>query len=33
MCPTNWSMDPVEAAAWVETDMVPYYPLGNFRDR
>ena len=33
MCPTNWGLDPVEAAAWVETDMVPYYPLGNFRDR
>ena len=33
MCPTNWGLDPVEAAAWVESDMVPYYPLGNFRDR
>ncbi len=33
MCPTNWGLDPVAAAAWVESDMVPYYPLGNFRDR
>jgi 2-oxoglutarate ferredoxin oxidoreductase subunit beta len=33
MCPTNWSMDPVEATAWVETDMMPFFPLGNFRDR
>jgi len=33
MCPTNWGMDSVEAAAWVETDMMPYYPLGNFRHR
>ena len=33
MCPTNWGMDPVEAATWVDTDMVPYFPLGNFRDR
>ncbi len=33
MCPTNWGMDPVEAAAWVETDMMPFFPLGNFRDR
>jgi 2-oxoglutarate ferredoxin oxidoreductase subunit beta len=33
MCPTNWGMEPAQAADWVETDMVPYYPLGNFRDR
>jgi 2-oxoglutarate/2-oxoacid ferredoxin oxidoreductase subunit beta len=33
MCPTNWGMEPAQAAEWVETDMVPYYPLGNFRDR
>ena len=33
MCPTNWGMDPVAAATWVETDMVPYFPLGNIRDR
>jgi 2-oxoglutarate ferredoxin oxidoreductase subunit beta len=33
MCPTNWGMDPVAAAAWVDTDMVPYFPLGNIRDR
>ena len=33
MCPTNWGMEPAQAAEWVQTDMVPYYPLGNFRDR
>ena len=33
MCPTNWGMDPVAAASWVDTDMVPYFPLGNIRDR
>lgn len=33
MCPTNWGMDPAAATTWVDTDMVPYYPLGNFRDR
>lgn len=31
-CPTNWGVDPVTAAKWVETAMVPYYPLGVFRD-
>jgi 2-oxoglutarate ferredoxin oxidoreductase subunit beta len=33
MCPTNWGMEPAQAADWVETDMMPFYPLGNFRDR
>ena len=30
-CPTNWGMTPVEAAAWMEKNMMPYYPLGTFR--
>jgi 2-oxoglutarate ferredoxin oxidoreductase subunit beta len=29
-CPTNWGMTPLEAAAWVEDEMIPYYPLGDF---
>jgi 2-oxoglutarate ferredoxin oxidoreductase subunit beta len=33
MCPTGWGMEPRKAAAWVEEAMIPYYPLGNFRDR
>ncbi len=33
MCPTNWGIDPQKAADWVRDVMVPYYPLGNFRDR
>ncbi|MGI6160582.1 MAG: thiamine pyrophosphate-dependent enzyme [Christensenellales bacterium] len=31
-CPTNWGMSPVEALKWVESDMVPYYPLGVFKE-
>lgn len=31
-CPTNWGVNPVTAAQWVETAMVPYYPLGVFRE-
>ncbi|MBN2286871.1 MAG: 2-oxoglutarate oxidoreductase [Tissierellales bacterium] len=31
-CPTNWGMTPVNALGWVESDMIPYYPLGNLRD-
>ncbi|MDR1598403.1 MAG: 2-oxoglutarate oxidoreductase [Oscillospiraceae bacterium] len=31
-CPTNWGMTPIEALKWVATDMVPYYPLGVYKD-
>ncbi len=30
-CPVNWGMEPNEALAWVRENMVPYYPLGEFR--
>jgi len=33
MCPTGWGILPPAAAEWVEEAMIPYYPLGNFRDR
>ena len=32
-CPTNWGMTPKQALEWVESDMLPYYPLGVFKDR
>lgn len=31
-CPTNWGMTPVESLEWLKTNMIPYYPLGNFKD-
>ena len=31
-CPTNWGLTPLEAAKWLETNMIPQYPLGVFRD-
>ena len=31
-CPTNWGLTPVDALKWLEDNMIPYYPLGNFRD-
>lgn len=31
-CPTNWGKTPVNALKWLEENMIPYYPLGNFRD-
>ena len=30
-CPTNWGMTPVDSLKWLEDNMIPYYPLGNFR--
>ena len=31
-CPTNWGMRPVEAFDWLVNTMIPYYPLGTFKD-
>lgn len=30
-CPTNWGLTPVEAMKWLGDNMIPYYPLGNFK--
>ena len=32
-CPTNWGMTPDKALKWVEEKMIPYYPLGVYKDR
>ena len=31
-CPTNWGQTPVAALAWLRENMLPYYPLGVFKD-
>ncbi|HBE14212.1 MAG TPA: 2-oxoglutarate oxidoreductase, partial [Clostridiales bacterium] len=31
-CPTNWGKTPTEALEWLRTDMIPYYPLGVYKD-
>ncbi len=31
-CPTNWGKTPVESLKWLEENMIPYFPLGNFRN-
>ena len=31
-CPTNWGMSPVEALKWLNDNMIPYYPLGVYKD-
>jgi 2-oxoglutarate ferredoxin oxidoreductase subunit beta len=30
-CPTNWGMTPIESLKFVEEQMVPYYPLGDYK--
>ena len=32
-CPTNWGLTPEEAIKRLQTDMIPYYPLGVYKDR
>ena len=32
-CPTNWGMTPQAALEWIDTNMLPYYPLGVYKDR
>ena len=31
-CPTNWGKTPVESMKFVEEAMIPYYPLGVYKD-
>jgi len=31
-CPTNWGLSPVEALNWLKDNMIPYYPLGVFKE-
>ncbi len=30
-CPTNWKMTPNEALSWVRDNMLPVYPLGDYK--
>ncbi len=32
-CPTNWGMTPSKALEWIDEKMIPYYPLGVYRDK
>ncbi len=32
-CPTNWGMTPEKSMEWLEQNMLPYYPLGVFKDK
>jgi 2-oxoglutarate ferredoxin oxidoreductase subunit beta len=30
-CPTNWGLAPYQALDWIRQNMVPYYPLGDYK--
>jgi len=30
-CPTNWGKTPLESIRWAETDLLPYYQLGDYK--
>lgn len=30
-CPTNWGLTPPEALKWIESDMLPYFPVGDYK--
>ena len=32
-CPTNWGLTPEAALQFVEDKMIPYYPLGFYKDK
>lgn len=32
-CPTNWGLAPAEALTWLRENMLPYYPLGVYKDK
>lgn len=32
-CPTNWGLTPEKALEWVDEKMIPYYPLGVYKDK
>ena len=31
-CPTHWGLTPVESMDWLRENMIPYYPLGVYKD-
>ena len=31
-CPTNWGLSPADSITWLQENMLPYYPLGVYKD-
>lgn len=32
-CPTNWGLSPTDSLKWMQENMLPYYPLGVYKDK
>ena len=32
-CPTNWGMSPQDSLVWMNENLLPYYPLGVYKDK
>ncbi len=32
-CPTYWGKEPVDSMTWLKENMLPYYPLGVYKNR
>lgn len=32
-CPSNWKMDVSKSLKWIEEKMLPYYPLGEYKNK
>lgn len=30
-CPVGWGLEPIEAMRWLETEMIPVFPLGDLK--
>ncbi|MGA9532982.1 MAG: thiamine pyrophosphate-dependent enzyme [Anaerolineales bacterium] len=30
-CPTNWGLTPMESLKWIEQNMIPAFPLGDYK--
>ena len=31
-CPSNWGKTPVQSIEWLKENMIPYFPLGVYKD-
>jgi 2-oxoglutarate ferredoxin oxidoreductase subunit beta len=31
-CPTNWGLTPLESIKWLEENMIPFFPLGVYKE-
>ena len=32
-CPSNWGLSPVDSLTWLRENMMPFYPLGVYKDK